>query len=126
VFLKGCKADLAAGIQVAKVAPADPRAGLTPPPRRTLPEAGLASPPTPGPLQLGVTSSEVFSVFPAERGAPFWGAAPALGPQPGATPGSPPASPACTQTSAECEVGPGELVTEAGVRKAASTGLAGN
>lgn len=28
MFMKGCKADLAAGRRAAKVAPADPRAGL--------------------------------------------------------------------------------------------------
>lgn len=36
-----------------------------------VPEAGLASPPKPEPLELVFTSSEVFPALQAEWGAPF-------------------------------------------------------
>lgn len=73
-----------------------------------VPEAGLASPPKPEPLELGFTSSEVFPALQAEWGAPFWREAPAPHPQLGLqelTPGSEehwapcqPHVPASTQT----------------------------
>lgn len=64
--MKGRKADLAAGRQEAKVAPADPRAGLMRvPPRPAVPGAGSASPPKPEPLEPGLTSSEVFPALQA-------------------------------------------------------------